>query len=213
MATAEDIAARARAEGASRTTIWAKGSNRSRGRSSKRPFEFRLLAKRPWLADFNSLRLVRDMGDQAAIAIYQGIADGRDPATGASRPAPKYRSGTRMVLTGELLRSITRSKVSGKSAAKSRCVIRPKRDRRGAVNAEAGRGNFIFRLDGLVESSMGAAVDGFVLDGLGAEGLPPGPGDLSQKRAWQLLGLAKPARRRRSRIGRARPDSGGIFDV
>lgn len=211
MATADQYAAQARAGRGSQVGIWGGRKKRFKGKSR---FQFRLHAERPWMTNFNSLRLVKDLGNTAAVLLYQAIAEGKDPATGAPRAAPKHRpGGTRMVDTGELLKFMTRSKISGKSAAKSKCVIRSKRNRRGAVNAEAGRGNFLFRLDGIVESQMGVTLDGFVLAGLGTEGLPPQVGDLSQRRAWQLLGESAPKRKRRRRSLRPRPEPKGVYGV
>jgi hypothetical protein len=133
---------------------------------------FNFLTDRPWLVDFDARALVELTGNTAARSIYQSMASGDNPATGARMPAPKKRGGIRLYRTGSLVESIVRGKIGG-NPTKARATIRPSAKFRKILRSEFSRGHHYFRTDGKIRAAMNEVLNGFVAGGLQGLSIEP----------------------------------------
>lgn len=146
----------------SQVEIWKR---EAKARHKAGVLSFNFLADRPWLVDFDARVLVERLGNTAARTIYESMASGEHPATGARMPPPKKRGGIRLYRTGSLVESIVRAKISG-NPAKARATIRPGSKFRKILRSEFSRGHHYFRTDGKIRVAMNEELNGFVAGGL-----------------------------------------------
>jgi hypothetical protein len=153
--------------------VYKKRWARRRQARTKKGIEANIVTKRPWIVNFDAKEYTAVAGDAAAVGIYLALQGNYDPATLRQREPSKDKDPRRMVRTGNFVKKIQRTKVTG-SNTRARCKIRgPTTGKNGAKYLEAlkneaeGGGrqnkprpkNFYFLLDGAQETLIDKALD------------------------------------------------------